>query len=90
MEKKNLYQLTDEELLVEKKKLKNSKLLHAGLIGFVAGILIFGFVAWILSPKKQFGFLIPMLLPIAFLYKMIKKPKKNTELEDVLKERNLN
>ena len=90
MEKKNYDELTDEALLLEKKKLKKSKILHATLIGFLAGILIFGVVAWSLSPKKQFGFLIPMLIPIAFIYRLVKNSKTNKDLEDVLKDRNLN
>ena len=90
MEKKDLYKLTDQELLVEKKKLMKSKLFYATAIGFLAGILIFGFVAWSLSPEKRFGFLIPMLIPIIFIYRMLKAPNKNKDLEDVLKERKLN
>jgi hypothetical protein len=57
MEKKNFSELTDEELLVEKKKLKKSKILHATIIGFLAGILIFGLVSWSLSSEKRFGIL---------------------------------
>lgn len=90
MEKKELYALTDGELLVEKKKLKNSKIIHATLIGFLAGIAIFGIVAWSLSPEKKLGFLIPMLIPISIIYRVIKSSKKNKDLEEVLKERNLN
>ncbi|MGB6037020.1 MAG: hypothetical protein WBG42_12180 [Cryomorphaceae bacterium] len=82
--------MTDEERLVEKKKLKSSKIFHASFIGFLAGILIFGIVAWSLSPEKQLGFLIPMVIPVSIIYKMVKKSKKNTDLEKVLKERNLN
>ncbi|MCB2222519.1 MAG: hypothetical protein KQI35_19200 [Bacteroidetes bacterium] len=69
MEKKDFYKLTDEELLVEKKKLKKSKLFHATAIGFLAGILIFGVVSWSLSSEKRLGFLIPMLIPVAFVRK---------------------
>jgi hypothetical protein len=90
MEKKDLSELTDEELLIEKKKLKNSKIFHAVSIGFLAGILIFGVVSWSLSSEKHLGFLIPMLIPIAFIYKLVKNPNKNKDLEDVLKERDLN
>jgi hypothetical protein len=90
MEKKDLTQLTDEELLVEKKKMKNSKLFHATAIGFLAGILIFGVVAWSLAPTIQVGFLIPMLIPVIFIYRMLKSPNKNMELEEVLKKRGLN
>ena len=63
MEKTNYAKLTDEELLVEKKKLKKSKLIHATLIGFLAGIAIFGIAAWSFSSKKQLGFLLPVLIP---------------------------
>ncbi len=90
MEKKDFYKLTDGELLVEKKKLKQSKLFNATAIGFLAGILIFGVVAWSLNPEKQLVFLIPMLIPAVFIYKSLKSANKNKELEAVLKERGLN
>lgn len=90
MENKNFSAMTDEELLVEKKKLKKSKITHAILIGFFAGVLIFGVVSWSLSSEKRIGFFIPMLIPITFIYKMAKDPKKNYDLEKVLKERQLN
>jgi hypothetical protein len=90
MEGKDLYNLTDEELLVEKKKLQKSKVFHAVAIGFLAGILIFGFVSWSLSSEKRLGFLIPMSIPIVFIYRMLKNTNKNKELEDILKERGLN
>ena len=90
MQKKDFSELTDEELLIEKKKLKNSKIFHATLIGFLAGIIIFGVVAWSFSPKKQMGFLIPMLFPILFIYRLVKNPKNNQDLEDALKDRKLN
>ena len=89
MEKKDFAAMTDAELLDEKKKLKDSKVLHATLIGFMAGVLIFGVVSWSLSSQKHVGFFIPMLIPVLFIYKMIKNSKKNTELEEVLKERRL-
>lgn len=90
MEKKDLYKLTDEELLVEKKKAKQSKIFHATFIGFLAGILLFGVVAWSLSPQKKLGFLIPMLFPVYFIYKHLTAPNRNKTLEEVLKERGLN
>lgn len=89
MEKKHYTEMSDAELLVEKKKLKESKIFHAASIGFLAGILIFGLVGWILSPKMQIRFLIPMLFPIVIIYKLLKNPKSSTELEEVLKARNL-
>ena len=89
MEKKDLSKLTDEELLVEKKKLIKAKLFYAISIGFLAGILIFGVVSWSLSSEKKLGFLIPMLIPVVFIYRLLKTPNKNKDLEDVLKEREL-
>ena len=89
MDKEDLYKLTDEELLVEKKKLRKSKIFHATAIGFLAGILIFGVVSWSLSSEKRIGFIIPMLIPVVFIYRMLKGPNKYKDLEDVLKERNL-
>ncbi|WP_154858058.1 hypothetical protein [Cyclobacterium xiamenense] len=90
MEKKDLYQLTDEELIVEKKKLNKSKIFNAAAIGFLGGILIFGIVSWSLSSDKNLGFFIPMVIPIVFIYRMLKGPNKTKDLEEVLKERNLN
>ena len=90
MEKKDLSGLTDEELLVEKNKLKKSKIFHATYIGFLAGILIFGVVSWSLSSEKHLGFLLPMLIPVVFIYRLLKNPGKNEDLEEVLKERGLN
>ncbi len=40
MERENLSEITDEQLLVEKKKLKKSKILNAAVIGFLAAIII--------------------------------------------------
>ena len=89
MERDQLLNLTDEELLLEKRKLKNSRIFHAAWIGFLAGIVIFGFVSWSLSPDRKLGFLIPIFFPIFFIYRMLKNPKKNTGLEEVLRERGL-
>jgi hypothetical protein len=72
MEKIDLNKLTDEELLVERKKLRQSKLFYAIFIGFLIGILIYGFVSWILFSEKKFGFLIPMLIPVFLIYKLVK------------------
>ncbi|MDP5170346.1 MAG: hypothetical protein NWR72_08865 [Bacteroidia bacterium] len=89
MEKQDLLALTDEQLLVEKKKLKQSKLFHAIAIGFLVGILIFGVAAWSMAEEKRVGFLIPMLIPVAFIYRMLKNPNQNHALEEVLEEGNL-
>ena len=83
MEKIDFQKLTDEELLVEKEKLKKSKIFHAIAIGFLAGILIFRVVAWSLSSEKQIGFLIPMLIPVTFIYKMLKNSNQNKALATI-------
>lgn len=90
MERIDFQKLTNDELLVEKEKLRKSKLFHATAIGFLLGILIFGLVSWSMASEKQVGFLIPMLIPIAFIYRLLKKPKgNNQDLEAVLRERGL-
>ncbi len=59
------------------KKEQKSKLFHAVWIGFLSGILIFGVVAWGLSPYRKLGFLIPMFIPAYFIYRLLKKPPHN-------------
>ena len=89
MNNKDIYQMTDEELLVEKRNLKSSRIFHALYIGFLAGILVFGLVSWSLSAETHFGFLVPMLIPIIFIYKLLKKPNMSKDLEELLKKRGL-
>lgn len=89
MENKNFDEYSDTDLLEEKKKMKKSKIFHAITIGFLGGIFIFGTVSWILSPDKKAGFFIPMLIPVFFIYKLIKQPEAHNELKDVLKKRGL-
>lgn len=88
MKKNELSELTDEELLVEKKKLKKSKFIKAFAIGFLGSIVIIGVISAIIG--KKIAILIPMLFPIYFIYKIVNNSKKNNELEELLKERNLN
>lgn len=88
--KKQTYQnLSDADLLMEKEKLKQSKLLYAALIGFLFGIISFGIVGLIMSGHWKLGFLMPLIIPIVFIRKMIKSGKGNQALEEVLKERGL-
>ena len=87
MENKELRNLKDEELIVERKKLKKSKIIQSAAIGFLAGILLFGIVSWSLSSDKNIGFLIPMFIPVYFIYLLTKNSKKNKKLEDSLKKR---
>jgi len=88
MEKKILSELTDAELIVKKKKLQKSKIISAIAIGFLAGIVFVGIAASITA--KNILVIIPLLFPLYFIYKLFTNPKKNNELEVILKERNLN
>ncbi|MBX9892997.1 MAG: hypothetical protein K2Y12_11800 [Chitinophagaceae bacterium] len=89
MEQKDYAQMSNEALLLEKKKLKQSKIFFAAAIGFLAGVFVFGIVGWILSPKKNLGFFIPMIIPILLIRGIIKKGKENQALETILKERGI-
>jgi Na+/melibiose symporter-like transporter len=90
MDKKEIYKMTNDELLVEKQKMKSSKMFNAAIIGFLAGILAVGVVSWFLSSNKNFGFYLAMLFPIIFIYRQFKKPNEFKDLEELLKERGLN
>ncbi|MCB9350676.1 MAG: FUSC family protein [Lewinellaceae bacterium] len=65
MTKRDLTKLTDEELLKEKRKLKNTKIINATLIGFLVGIVI-----WSIA-KNTWGFL--TLIPLFFIYKLVRR-----------------
>ena len=82
MERKNLSELTDQELLQESKKTKSASIMNAVLIGFLIGIVIYSII------ENGFGFFI--LIPLFFAYKLINNSKYEAkELENLLKERNL-
>lgn len=89
MTKKELSSLSDQELREKSKKLKKSQRFFAGYIGFLVGVLLFGLVSWFLSEEKRIGLLIPMILVALFVFRTLKKAKKNKNLEEVLKERNI-
>lgn len=91
MDKKVFSELSNEALIIEKKKLKKRKTFNALAIGFLAGIVLVGVVSWSLGSKKNLiAFLLPMLFPIYVIYRLVKNSKKDKDLELVLKERNLN
>ena len=48
MDKVDYSELSDEELLLERKKMKQSKQIHALLIGFLGGIVACGLTAWMM------------------------------------------
>jgi hypothetical protein len=81
MTKKVLSELTNEELLSESKKTKLSPITNAFFIGFLIGIVVFSVV------KNSYGML--TLIPLYFIYKLVKESKRDKALEELLKERNL-
>ena len=83
MQQKELSELTDQELLVEAKKMKSFSIINALIIGFLLGIVIYSFA------KNTWGML--TLIPLYFVYKIINDPKnkRRKDLEKILKERNL-
>jgi F0F1-type ATP synthase assembly protein I len=81
MNQKELSQLSDKELLEEAKKMKSSSLIHAVLIGFMIGIIIYSVA------KNTWGLL--TLIPLFFIYRLTKKSERNETLKQLLKERNL-
>jgi len=82
MEKRQLSELTDEELLQAAKKMKSTVIINAVLIGFLAGIVIYSIL------KNSFGFL--MIIPLFLAYKLMNNSNyKTKELDRLLKERNL-
>ena len=81
MTEEELLKLTDEELLIEAKKMKSASMTHALLIGFSIGIIIYSAV------NNSLGFL--SLIPLFFIYKLFKGSKNYDALKKVLKERRL-
>ncbi len=81
MNPKDYTALSDEELLIEAKKLKSSNLTSAVLIGCMIGIAIYSTV------KNGFGFF--TLFPLFFVFLLFKNGPQKKALEAELKQRNL-
>ena len=81
MKKKELSELTDQELLVEAKKMKSAAIINALLIGIMIGVVV-----WSVA-KNTVGLF--TLIPLFFAYKLINNSKNDKALKDHLKERNL-
>ena len=82
MKKKELSELTNEELLNEAKKLKSTAMINATLVGVLIGILIYSVAV------NNIGFLTLILLYA--LYKLVNNSNHDkAEIETLLKERNL-
>jgi ABC-type transport system involved in cytochrome bd biosynthesis fused ATPase/permease subunit len=89
MENNDVTKRSNPELLAEKQKIKKSKLFHALSIGFLAGIVLFGVGAWLISEKRSFALLFPLMIPIVMIRSIIKKPNPHAALEAELKARGL-
>lgn len=82
MEKKKLSEFTDQELLLEAKKMRTTTITNAVLIGFLIGVVIYSVV------KSSFGLL--TLIPLFLAYKLMNRSNHDKkELETILKDRNL-
>lgn len=81
MNKTELSELTDQELLNEDKKIKPSPITDALLIGFLVGIILFSVV------QNTWGLV--TLLPLFLVYVFLKKGKNKRALQEELKKRNL-
>lgn len=81
MSKKNLTELTDEELLQEAKKIKSSTIFDALIFGVLIGIAIYS------SVKNGFGLL--TFLPIIYTPIALKNKIRNRELKKLLTEKSL-
>ncbi len=81
MDHKELSELSDQELLDKVKKVKSNPVTYALLIGFLIGVIIYSIVV------NSLGFF--TLIPLYFIYKLIKNSEKDKALDESLKERNL-
>ena len=79
MSKKELSELSNQELLDADKKIKPSPITDAILIGFLVGIILFSVV------KNTWGLV--TLLPLYLIYIFLKKGKNKKALQEELKKR---
>ena len=81
MNQEELTQLTDQELLIQAKKMKSNKITNSLFIGFLLGVIFYSIV------KNSWGFF--TLIPLFFIYKLVTNAKKDKALEEELKVRNI-
>ena len=83
MTQKEITELSDQELLVELKKIKSSSITNAFFIGLLIGIIFYSVI------KSSVGLV--TLLPLFMIYKLTSNSKNNKAeiLEKELKARNL-
>jgi len=76
-----LSELSDEELLAKRKKIKSTKIISAVLIGFFVGIAIFSAI------KKELGFF--TFFPLIFIFMLMRNQAESKALDKEIKSRNL-
>lgn len=81
MIQKELSELTDEELLLEGKKIKSANIVNAVLFGVMVGV-----AAW--STYKS-GLGILTFFPLLFIQMLVKNYNRKKAYDNQLKERNL-
>lgn len=77
MKKKELSELTEQQLLDKAKKTKSTAMMNAVLIGIMIGIIV-----WSVA-KNTVG--VFTLIPLFFIYKLINGSKNDDALKDSLK-----
>jgi hypothetical protein len=68
MNEKSMPELSDQDSIDQKRRIKQSSLLDAFFIGFLVGIIIFSVIA------STWGLL--TLIPLYLIYRLLKKSKK--------------
>lgn len=68
MNEKSMPELSDQDSIEQKKRIKQSSLMDAFFIGFLVGIIIFSVIA------STWGLL--TLIPLYLIYRLLKKSKK--------------
>jgi len=79
--RKELSELTDQELLDEARTRKSSSRARAFVIGFMVAVVAYSVV------KNTWGLF--TLIPLFFIYRLAKNSNDDGELKTLLKERNL-
>ena len=70
--------MSSDELLKEIKKLKNNKIINAGLVGFSVGVMIYSAV--------KTGFSLFTFFPLLVVYLIVRNSKNNKIMEEEMQE----
>lgn len=85
MNEKELTELSDQELLEKRKKIKSARTVNSVIIGALVGVIVYSAV------KNGFGFF--TFFPLVLIFITMKNSKKNeaieNNVEEIVKSRNL-